>query len=250
MGWGQSLAEARVALRSATGFLTSLGGSSTPDPSALRFFPLVGACIGVAVGVVWVVADALFGHLVGAGLALGAEAALTGGLHLDGLADCGDGLLAPLGRSKRLDAMADPSLGAFGAVTLVVVVGLRWAALVTLGPSVWLLGALWTASRTLMAASALVLRYARGDGGIASAFFSPGVRPLPIGISGGLGALGLSLAWHPLGGVVSVVGGVLCGMAVLALAQRRIGGFTGDVLGAAGVVAETAGLVIATGRFW
>lgn len=230
-------------MRRALAFLTPLGGAQAPTPSALSWFPAVGAALGLALGGVWWLADRLWAAPVAAAVVLAADLALTGMLHFDGLVDSADGLLPPLPLERRLDVMADPSAGAFGVGVAVVVLLLRWTSLVTLAPAPWLLAALWCASRFAMADFTRTVPYARAAG-LASAFLQTR-RPVLPGI-----ALGAVLV--ALGGGDAVIGVVALGLVaggVVALAVRRIGGFTGDVLGAAGMVGETAGLLAAAARW-
>lgn len=239
-------------MRRALAFLTPLGGgSSPPRPETLRWFPLVGALIGLAVGGVWLVAGELWPPAVAAGLALAMDLALTGMLHVDGLVDTADGLLPPLEQERRLEVMADPRAGAFGVVAVVVVLLLRWVALASQRVSVPLVGGLWCASRTVMAVTVSRVPYAR-PGGLAAAF-GPGKggrQPAPALLAGGL-VLAVVLVAVGRGGVgvVCLAATLVGAAAVVRLAVRRVGGFTGDVLGAAGVVGETAGLVLAAARW-
>lgn len=220
--------------RQAIAFLTPVGGAATPSPKALPWFPVVGAGIGAALGGVWWVAGELWPPVVAAAVVVAADLALTGLLHLDGLADSADGLLPHLPRERRLDVMAAPDVGAFGVGVAGAVLLLRWSALAVLRPDPALLAGLWCGSRTLMATVATTVPYAR-DEGLATAFLG-GPLTWPIAVVGAVIA-------GVLAGVAAV--GVLAGLLVVALAKRRVGGFTGDVLGAAGVVGETAGLLVA-----
>ncbi|MGI8810196.1 MAG: adenosylcobinamide-GDP ribazoletransferase [Acidimicrobiales bacterium] len=232
-------------MRKALAFLTPFGGAAVPTPSALAWFPLVGAGMGLALGGIWWAADRLWAAPVAAAVVVAADLALTGMLHFDGLVDSADGLLAPLEADRRLEVMADPAAGAFGVGAAVIVLLLRWASLATLTPSPVLLGALWCASRLAMAGFARSVPYARPHG-LASAFLEPVRGRLPVaGI-----ALGAVLVAFGRGDAVAgvVVLGVAAA-AVVALAVRRLGGFTGDVLGAAGMVGETAGLLAAAARW-
>lgn len=232
-------------MRKALAFLTPFGGAAMPSPAALGWFPFVGAGMGLALGGIWWTADRLWAAPVAAAVVVAADLALTGMLHFDGLVDSADGLLPPLDRERRLEAMADPASGAFGVGVAVVVLLLRWAALATLVPSPVLLGALWCASRLAMAGFARSVPYARPSG-LASAFLQPGRARLPVaGI-----LLGATLT--AMGGSDAVLGVAVLALAaavVVALAVRRLGGFTGDVLGAAGMVGETAGLLAAAARW-
>lgn len=237
-------------MRRALSFLTPFAGASDPTPTALLWFPLVGAMLGAAVGAVWVLADLLWPPLVASLLAVVADLVLTGMLHFDGLVDSGDGLLPHLSPEDRLAVMAEPTAGAFGMAIGVVALALRAAALAVMAPSILLMAGLWCGSRTLMAATIMRVPYARdvgsaGGGGLASAFMGQRVRP--VAIEGVLTAVVLAALWRPFPGAVAVLVGLAAGLGVVRLAQRRIGGFTGDVLGAAGMVAETVGLVVASG---
>jgi len=231
--------------REAVAFLTPLGGATTPTPAALGWFPFVGAGMGLVLGGVWWVAAELWAAPVAAAVVVAADLGLTGMLHLDGLVDSADGLLPPLDRGRRLDVMADPSAGAFGVGAAVAVLLLRWASLAALAPSAPLLGALWCASRLAMAGFARSVPYAR-PGGLAAAFRQSGRHRLPV-----VGIL-LGSVLVGLGGSDAVAGVAVLAVtsaAVMALAVRRLGGFTGDVLGAAGIVGETVGLLAAAARW-
>jgi adenosylcobinamide-GDP ribazoletransferase len=229
-------------MRRALAFLTPLGGAATPSPKTLAWFPVIGAALGLTLGGVWWLADRLWAAPVAAAVVVAADLALTGMLHLDGLVDSADGLLPPLEPGRRLDVMADPATGAFGVGVAVTVLLLRWASLAALAPSPALLGALWCGSRLAMADFFRTVPYARPTG-LASAFLEPGRRRrLPVvGIVVGAGLVAMGRGDAVAG--VAALG--IAAAAVVALAVRRVGGFTGDVLGAAGLVGETAGLTVA-----
>ncbi|HTZ10310.1 MAG TPA: adenosylcobinamide-GDP ribazoletransferase, partial [Acidimicrobiales bacterium] len=235
------------------------GPSAVPDAGALAWFPLVGAGLGLAVGGLWWLAGRAWPAGVAAAVALAADAALTGALHLDGLADAGDGLLAPLPRARRLEVMADPAVGAFGAVTLAVVLVTRFAAFSSTTAVPLVVGGLWCASRTVMAVVPGTVPYAR-PGGLATAFLDadaggPGRslgarrRLVVVVVTGTVLSFGLAVAGRGGPGAAAVGAGVAAAVAVVALARRRLGGFTGDVLGAAGVVGETVGLLVLAARW-
>ena len=233
-------------MRRALAFLTPLFGASEPRAATLAWFPFAGAALGLVLGAVWWGAERVWPAAVAAAIVVAADLALTGLLHVDGLADSADGLLPHLDRARRLEVMATPDVGAFGVATVGAVLLLRWAALATMAPSPLLLGGLWCASRTAMAVTARTVPYAR-PGGLASSFL--GSRALPAAIVGAVLAVALAFAGPGVPGAVAV-GAVVVGAAgVVVLARRRIGGFTGDVLGASGMVGETAGLVVAAARW-
>src|SRR5581483_9730010 len=167
-----------------------------------------------------------------------------------GLLDSADGLLPHLRPERRLAVMADPHPGAFAVAVGAGTLLLRTAALAGFAAvRPWLLVALWCLSRTAMAVTALTGRYARSHG-LASAFLvgpaaPPGRRawlvPTVVGV---VLPFGLGAVADPRS-VVALVAAGLAAAGVAWLARRRIGGFTGDTLGAAGVVAETVGLLTA-----
>ncbi len=231
----------------ALAFLTPLGRAREPDSRSFSWFPLVGALLGAAVGAVWWGAGELRAPAVAATIAVATDLALTGALHVDGLADTADGVLPHLDRRRRLEVMSQPDVGAFAVATVVVTLVMRVAVLASMTPNVALVAAIWCASRTLMAVTARTVPYARSEGGLASAFL--GGRPAPVAAVGAACSIALGIVAMGGRGAVAVVAAALAGAAVVAFARRRLGGFTGDVLGAAGVIGETVGLLVAAARW-
>ncbi|MHB1088323.1 MAG: adenosylcobinamide-GDP ribazoletransferase [Acidimicrobiales bacterium] len=237
-------------MKSAFAFLTVFGRASSPTPTTFAWFPFTGAVLGLTVGAVWWASDRFWPPLVAAILAVVADLVLTGLLHFDGLADAGDGLLAPLTRARRLEAMSDPAIGAFGLVSVATTLLLRVGALEAMRPSALAIAGLWCASRTLMVTISLVLPYARANG-IVRAFLgatsrSRGQRQmLTATVVAGLAVAAVLLfSARSLRGLAAL-GAELVGSALVAgLSWRRLGGYTGDVLGASGVVGETLGLLV------
>ena len=240
-------------MSAALAFLTVLGGrrggregAGTPDARSVPWFPVVGLLVGLALGGTWWGAQQIWPRAVAAAIVVAADLAVTGLLHLDGLADAADGLLPPMERSRRLAVMRDPGTGAFGVGAAGAVLLLRWSALASMNARPLLIGALWCASRAAMAATIGSVRYARSEG-LASAFGGGRCRA-GVGWAGLAlaGAVGLGALSSVPAGPVAVVAGLAAFAAVVALAVRRVGGYTGDVLGAAGLVGETIGLVVAS----
>jgi adenosylcobinamide-GDP ribazoletransferase len=242
--------QARNGFRQAVAFLTPFGGAAPPTRAAFTWFPVVGTLLGLVLGVIWSAADDALGPLAAAALVVAADLALTGALHFDGLLDSADGLLPHLTRQRRLAVMAEPHVGAFAVATGTTTLILRTGALAALGAAhPLLLAALWCLSRTAMAGTALTGRYARSNG-LASSFLPepgteegmpPWVAPIIIGT---ILVLAFAVADDP-NSLSAVVAACAAAAAVATLAARRIGGFTGDTLGAGGVVAETIGLLTA-----
>lgn len=237
---------------SALAFLTPIGGARDPRPGALGWFPIVGAALGAVLGAVWWATEKAWPSAVAAAIVVAADLALTGMLHLDGLADSADGLLPHLSRERRLEVMRDHSVGAFGLAIGVSVLLLRWSALQALRPSVLLLVGIWAVSRSSMAVGTRALRYARPEGGLATAFITGPIATRAALIAGVLGVgcgAACLVVWKPVAGITTLGCELVTAAAVLVFAQRRIGGFTGDVLGATGILCETIALVVAAARW-
>ena len=204
------------------------------------WYPLVGLVIGGLTWLTWRALTVYFPPLVTGVLTLLVWVALTGGLHLDGLADCCDGLFASTTPERRLEIMKDPRLGTFGGIGLLLVLMLKASALSSLAPSAGF-GIVLAATLSrwcILPAGLLPLARPGGMG----ADFASGLRRgalftsaiLPLGLAFLLGAQGLFAA----------LAGLLAAASVLGLAKARINGVTGDVFGALVEVTETAVLLV------
>ncbi|MFV0260289.1 MAG: adenosylcobinamide-GDP ribazoletransferase [Acidimicrobiales bacterium] len=219
-------------------FLTVFGRGTAPDRSTLAWFPVVGAMIGFIIAAAYRLAHFLWLPFAAGVTVVIIDAVITGALHLDGLADSADGLLPHMKRSRRLEVMAEPDVGAFALVTVGLVLGLRAAMLSDPRSDPLALGGVWTASRTLAAVVPATVPYAR-DAGLATGFLA-GARTrvgwwlAPAGV-----LLVVTSGWM---GVAALAALLLAAATIVALARARIGGFTGDVLGAMIVVSETVAI--------
>ncbi|HEU4332021.1 MAG TPA: adenosylcobinamide-GDP ribazoletransferase [Lapillicoccus sp.] len=199
-----------------------------------------------------VVAKAWLPADLAAALAVAAVAWWSRGLHLDGLADTADGLAAAYNRDRALDVMRRSDIGPTGVVTLVLVLLVQVTALSAL-----------ISSREGSSLAVVALLASRQVLGLACRHRVPAARPDGLGatvagsvptavavastvvmvvVGSGLGWF-LGAAWYA--GALVVVAAALGTWAVVETAQRRVGGITGDVLGAVVEVALTAGLVVA-----
>jgi adenosylcobinamide-GDP ribazoletransferase len=225
------------------------GAAHAPIESLGRsaaWFPIVGAALGLVLVAVDRFTGWLFSPLLGALLTVMAWKLLTGGVHLDGLADCLDGLT---GRDteQRLAIMRDSRIGAFGTIGLILFLMLDIVALAELLPPTRgsALFAAPVIARATPAVLAALFRPARADGH--GAAFHAGVRPSAIVL--GLAAA-VAAAVFALGaiGVAALAVGLLAAVAVAAVIAPRLDGITGDVLGAAVEVSEVA--VLLTVSVW
>lgn len=236
-------------------FLTRLPVKALPgfEPAWLErssaYFPLVGVIVGAIAGTVYLAASAVWGPPVAAVLAIAVGIATTGAFHEDGLADTADGLGGGQTREQRLLIMKDSRIGTYGTAALLTALGLKVAALASLGP--------WAGALSLLAAHAggrvvpvvasAILPYA-GEAGIAKvAPMSPSRARLAIALLTGAAPFALLPPGLAIGAVVVAT---LAASWLLAKAMRSIGGQTGDVLGAAEQVFEVCVLLVLAGTWW
>jgi adenosylcobinamide-GDP ribazoletransferase len=210
--------------------------------ATLPWFPLVGGLISVFIGVVfWLLRGVLAWPEGAAALTVVTAAVLTGGLHLDGFADTIDGWRGGRTRERRLEIMKDSRIGALGAVGLVLVLLLQYVALARLAGAacgVWLLPLAYILSRLAMTQLAVSLPYARAAGGTAEHFVK-GARGWHF-IAGLLLAALLCGAVGGATGLFAVIFTVLVTLGLRRWMRIVFGGVTGDLLGFACVVVETA----------
>ncbi len=185
--------------------------------------------------------------LAAAALALGGSAIITGALHEDGLADIADGFGGGRNLESKLEIMRDSRLGTYGAMILLVSFAAKLSSLAAI-PDGYVVPSLIAAhalGRGILPAMSLNLPYARKDGLARNA----GQPDAPTAaIAGGLALLValLSLSWG--NALFAAALASASGLAIAWLALRQIGGQTGDVLGGAEQVAETAILVLLAAR--
>lgn len=211
-------------------------------------WPLVGAVLG-ALGAALASAALWLGVTPGvtAALVLAFGALLTGGLHEDGLSDSADGLFGGWTKQRRLEIMKDSRVGSYGVLALVLVTLARWAGLT----AVLVYGGHWAAlvatgalSRAPMALVMALLPNARGEG-LSHATGRPGPATALVAL---LLAAAIAVAltgWTAVPLVFAALGAAIL-LAIVAL--RKIGGQTGDILGASQQLAEVACLSVLSAR--
>jgi adenosylcobinamide-GDP ribazoletransferase len=218
--------------------------ATTSLNSAAPWFPAVGALVGAIAGGVRAGLDPLIGTVAASVLATATLAVVSGALHLDGLADCADGLGVHGNRTRRLEVMRDSSIGTFGALALIV-----WFALVVVAvagldskhaaAALVLAGA---ASRTAALVHAQLAPSARPDG--LGAAFRPGLGALVIAAPQALAAALLVPIGH---GLLALAAAALVAVGTAFWSRAALGGRTGDTLGATVAIAELAVLLVLLG---
>ena len=214
---------------------------------AAKYFPLAGMLVGVIAAAVLLAATAFLPQPVPVVLALVAAIAITGGLHEDGLADSADGLLGGSTPKRRLEIMKDSRIGAFGVLALMSVLALKAAALVAVDPisAACMLAAAHASARLAPVLAMCALPYVRDAA-------SAKVGPLTTGVTGGEALMALAFATiaglmvvQPVTFAIGLTAGLAAAALIALAARRRIGGYTGDVLGAIEQVSEAAFMIAA-----
>jgi adenosylcobinamide-GDP ribazoletransferase len=187
-------------------------------------------------------------RLLGAALAVGLIALLTGGLHLDGLADTADGLGSRRAPAAALAIMRRSDVGPMGVAALVLVLLIQVTALAAVsdGAAASLVLAEVTGRAAVVVATGSPAARPGGFGALVAGRTSPLARTLVVVLLGcaivvaGLASAGAGLAVRWL---VAALIGLLAGGLLQLVARRRLGGMTGDVFGAIVEVSTTAVLV-------
>lgn len=209
---------------------------------SVRYYPLVGGLIGLCGGVVFAAASLVLDPLVAAVLAVTATVLVTGAFHEDGLADTWDGVGGGLTRERVLEIMRDSRIGTYGGVALLLSLLLRVAALSMLAPLAGLLALMAThaLARLMIVLVTRHSSYARAEGL---------AKPVAEGIDDRDCAVALvtTLAICVAAGWASLLAFLLAGWAawlMLRLLLRKVGGYTGDGLGAIEQTAEVVALLV------
>lgn len=210
---------------------------------SMAFFPLAGFISGGVLVAVNAVLLLLFPRSLADFVLIAVLALITGGIHLDGLADTCDGLYGGKTREEVLSIMKDSRVGAIGVISLIFVIGIKYTALHSIpeGMKYASLLVMPAISRWSMVLTAYLSPYARPKGGTGKDFVE-GVSSLSILIASvfagviSAGLLGLK------GGLLMLSMGGVTLLGVIYF-RRRLGGVTGDILGAVNEVTEVLALL-------
>ena len=242
-----------TALQNAISFLTVLPfpcpmvGTRSADQMArsMAWFPLVGALIGaVGAGTLWLISLRWSGA-VAALLGLAAMTVLTGGLHLDGFSDTLDGLAAWKGREETLRIMRDSRIGVMGAAGIFFLLGLKWLLLQDLLSRgiLSILVAVCTLSRLSMVLSAQAFPYVPGKTGLGR-LATDTRSPRSVWMALLLGIVIACFSLGPLEGLLCLAASVAVTWGFNLLCLSRLGGITGDTLGAVNEMVEVSLLLL------
>jgi adenosylcobinamide-GDP ribazoletransferase len=233
-------------LRVALGFFTRLPARAPdlPVAQAAAAFSLIGGLIGLAATLgyglgLWIGLSSLMSAV----LAVTATALLTGALHEDGLADFADMLGVRGDRQRKLTVMRDSTIGSYGTLALVLISLMKVAAISELAIPGQVAGALISAHALGRGVLPLIMRsypMARRDGLAVHAGKPPANR---VWISLALAMIIAAAVGGPGAALVSCFSALVVGFIIAQIASRQIGGYTGDVLGAAEQLVEVTVLM-------
>ena len=203
--------------------------------ASVRYYPLVGVLIGALCAASFFLSDLVFPTAISVLIAIAFGLLITGGFHEDGLADTFDGIGGGLSRDKALEIMRDSRLGTYGTLALIIALGLKALALSALTPALILTG-LILAHGVSRLSSVLVIAtsaYVRAEG--TGKPVSQGVSTLDIIVACLPVCLVFAAASTVLAPIALVwgIGGAVVGHVLMRLFfERKLGGYTGDTLGA------------------
>lgn len=205
---------------------------------SMAFYPMVGLLLGLILWAVHWACSFVFPRALCDGLVIMLLAILTGGLHLDGLADTCDGLASGKSPEEKMKIMKDHRVGTFGVVGLILILGMKFLALNSLPDPAVGAGLLFALILGRWSMVQLTYRtpYARQEGGLGLAFKETLTRREVILAAATSLVLGLFF-WRVWGVILCLMVGLFT-LLIQKFFEKKIGGITGDVLGAANEVNE------------
>ena len=212
---------------------------------ASRYFPLVGVLVGLIAAGVYAAAALVLPAPVAAVLSTAATVYATGAFHEDGFADTCDGFGGGMTTARVLEIMKDSRVGAYGAIGIVCLLGAKLTTLAMLPPGVAIAALLLAHPLSRLCATALIWRmeYARAEGKAKPLAARMSTAEFGIAVLTVLASAMLLLATGALSGAAILAALLAAALASCWLARKfacRIGGYTGDCLGAVQQLSEAA----------
>jgi len=225
-------------------FGQSLSGEDRELAWSMAFFPCVGLLIGLILALGCYLFSFLFPMALTLWLTIGLLVVLTGGLHLDGLADTADGLASRGTKEKILEVMRDSRIGSFGVISLILLVGAKYLALSQISNSSIPYSLILM---TVMGRGSMVLvcfrsAYARSGQGLAKPFAENlGYGEMALS---SVSAFVIALLVMGIKGILVFFGVGLFSLGYRHFFSKKLSGVTGDILGAANELSELLSLIL------
>jgi adenosylcobinamide-GDP ribazoletransferase len=220
-----------------------LSGDHKALSRSVTFFPIIGLMIGVTAAALDAALNAVLPQFPATVLVVIYLTAISGGLHMDGLADTADGFFSARPRAKILDIMRDSHIGAMGVMAVVSVLLLKVSLLVSIPSSLRMQTIILmpVAGRCALTMLLTILPYVRQEGGLATLFQETrSWRQLPWIVFFLILTGWITTQWT---GVFSAIFSLFIMLSFAAYSHYKIGGFTGDTLGAACEITELAPVI-------
>ena len=222
-------------------FMTRLPGvpasaySESRFSASVRHYPLVGLLIGLLAAAIFAIATRYFPHVIAVLLSTGALLLLTGAFHEDGLADTADGIGGGQTTARALEIMKDSRIGTYGSVVLFIALATKISALNSMGSNAVLVSlvAAHCMSRWSSVVAIATSNYVRDTG--TGKPTAAGIRPFAMlyaSIVGLAPVAALYFLWSPTVAAGAAAGLVVGHVLMRCFYQPKIGGYTGDCLGA------------------
>jgi adenosylcobinamide-GDP ribazoletransferase len=211
---------------------------------SMAFFPIVGLAVGLLLALGYYLFSFVLPRPLALWLTIGLLAFLTRGLHLDGFADTMDGLACGGTKEKVLEVMRDSRIGAFGVISLILLIGAKYFALdhISSHAMTYPLILMAVIGRSSMVLVCHRSPYARSENGLAKPF-AENLQVREVILSSIL-AFGISLWAMGLKGILVFLGIALFSLGYRSFFIKKLGGVTGDILGGANELSEFLSLLL------
>ena len=203
------------------------------------FFPLVGAILGGLCGITYYLFSFINVELAAIATVID-MIAITGGLHLDGLADMFDGFMANKDKETTLEIMKDSRVGAFGVISLVIIILTKYVLLSNFTSNVPMVLILSLANSRLVLSHQMIYKKIARPGGLGDMFHSSDPKKYA---NSGAAIYIIALALLKPIYLIPLAANILVGEMISAIAYNKIGGFTGDIYGATIEIGEIVSLI-------
>ncbi len=223
----------------------NIGAEEKDLQYSLPFFPIIGLLIGAGAAGLYFLIHPFLPTTVSSVLLIAFLLMISGGFHLDGLADTADGFFSSRPRPRILEIMRDSHIGVMGVMAIFLVLAVKITAFAALSPKQAFVAAFLMpiSGRVVLVIHTVIFPYARADGGLADQFFKGSTR------GAAWWSITVLFAWswfigHLLG-LLATLSAIIISLFFGLWCYKKIGGITGDTLGAACEIAEmTIALII------